>query len=268
MIRMSDQISELTAAFTKAQAAFPAVPRGGSNPHLQSRYSTLTDLIEAIREPLATNNLAFTQCLGMEGDMTVLTTMLMHASGQFISSQMPVQAMEPNRGTNEMQALGSTIQYLRRYALAAMSGVASAEEDDDGNKSGWSRSRKETQKAGTKRSAPEELKAPIPAASGVADISDYTGVKTLTGMLVSNLAPQYLLPLLARYAEDMKKEKDKDKIEAMSLAARAANYRWAHILEEDLSPEHRAGLIEYLDGFNSLGEYAQRVLDTLKGKEE
>lgn len=56
-----------------------------------------------------------------------ITTMLAHSSGQYISSTltMTVTKLDP-------QAIGSAITYGRRYALAAMVGLA--QEDDDGEK--------------------------------------------------------------------------------------------------------------------------------------
>jgi hypothetical protein len=55
----------------------------------------------------------------------------MHTSGEWLRSIFPLNA-QASKQTNEMQALGSGITYLRRYALCAMLGIA--QEDDDGVK--------------------------------------------------------------------------------------------------------------------------------------
>jgi hypothetical protein len=125
----SESITELATALAKAQGAMPAVPKNGRGQVGTQRtsYVTFDDLVATVKAPLATNGLSFTQMLD-EGP--TLTTMLLHSSGQWIAASMPIEAMEANRGTNAMQALGSTLTYLKRYALAAMLGVASDEDDD------------------------------------------------------------------------------------------------------------------------------------------
>lgn len=122
----SEQIDALAAALCKAQAAMGSVPKKGRNPHLGNAYATFDDLVATVKAPLAENGLSFLQMLDDGG----LTTMLLHSSGQWIAASMPVTAMEASRGTNAMQAFGSTLTYLKRYALAAMLGVASDEDDD------------------------------------------------------------------------------------------------------------------------------------------
>ena len=62
-----------------------------------------------------------------EGGGLLLRTTLLHTSGQFVSSAVPL-AYNPA----SMQSLGSAITYARRYALAALVGVVT-EADDDGN---------------------------------------------------------------------------------------------------------------------------------------
>ena len=127
----SESIVELATALAKAQGAMPAVPKNGRGQVGTQRtsYVTFDDLVATVKAPLATNGLSFTQMLD-EGPE--LTTMLLHSSGQWIAASMPIEAMEANRGTNAMQALGSTLTYMKRYALAAMLGVASDEDDDAG----------------------------------------------------------------------------------------------------------------------------------------
>jgi len=128
----SEQINELAAAFAKAQASLPAVPKRGHGQVGQARttYATLDDVIDTVRGPLSENGLSFTQMLDNSEDGPTLTTMLLHESGQWIVSSTPIDAMDGNRGTNAMQAFGSTLTYLKRYALSAMLGVTTGEDDD------------------------------------------------------------------------------------------------------------------------------------------
>lgn len=130
-----EPIDEIAAALAKAQATIrpPARNRevvvktktGGS---YTFRYTTLDAVVEAVRKPLTDNGLWFIQPLVNNGDgKYALITMLIHSSGQRLVSTTPLLVSEPGN-----QAFGSALTYMRRYALAAMLGIAS-EEDDDGN---------------------------------------------------------------------------------------------------------------------------------------
>jgi len=136
-MNQSEKIGELAAAFVKAQAALPAVPKRGRGQVGTARttYATLDDMIDTARGPLEQNGLSFTQMLDTGVDGASLTTMLLHASGQWIASSTPIDAMDGNRGTNAMQAFGSTLTYLKRYALSAMLGVTTDDDDDGGTAS-------------------------------------------------------------------------------------------------------------------------------------
>ena len=108
----SENIDQLASALAKAQSQLPPVKKTGRNPHLKNEYATLDDIINATRKPLTDNGLAYTQLLRGTNGTVKLTTMLMHESGQWISSTVVVEASSGNRGVNEIQALGSSITYM------------------------------------------------------------------------------------------------------------------------------------------------------------
>ena len=128
----SEQINEVVAALAKAQAAMEGAKKSGKNPSLHNEYSTLEDIINAVRKPFADNGLAFSQLLDTTADGVFLETILFHSSGQFIGSRLIVNEVKGNRAVNEMQTFGIAITYTKRYALAALAGIAS-EDDTDGN---------------------------------------------------------------------------------------------------------------------------------------
>lgn len=138
----SESINELATALAKAQGAFPAVVKGGTNPHLKNKYATLDDVIEAVRKPLAEQSLAFVQLIGRGDSSSTLTTMLMHASGQFISTTADVDKLAGNRAVNDMQSLGAALTYMKRYQLSALLGL-NTETDSDGNGSGAIRTKQQ-----------------------------------------------------------------------------------------------------------------------------
>ena len=153
-------IDKLAAALAKAQGQFKVVPKSGRNPHLNNVYATLDDIINTVRGPLAENGLAFTQLLGSNGGFT-LRTILMHESGQYLESETHVTAGAGNRGVNELQALGSAITYMKRYALGAMLGV-STDGDTDGE---GATGKKQQRKAPSAQRKPPAPNAPKPADS-------------------------------------------------------------------------------------------------------
>jgi hypothetical protein len=123
----SDDIKELALALSKTQSILKGALKDSNNPFFKSKYADLASVWEACREPLAANGLSVVQMpCNDTPDSVALETILMHTSGQWISSvfSMPVSK-------HDAQAVGSAITYARRYALAAVVGIAP--EDDDGN---------------------------------------------------------------------------------------------------------------------------------------
>jgi len=140
----SEQVNELAKALKDAQSEFRPVPKSGRNPHLGNAYATLDDVIATVREPLASNGLAYTQMLTDNGAGPALTTMLMHESGQWLASTVGIDVMADHRGVNALQAFGASLTYMKRYALSAMLGVSSDEDDDASSYSGSGATRQQT----------------------------------------------------------------------------------------------------------------------------
>jgi len=122
----SETIADLAAALAKAQASIKGALKSSENPFFKSKYADLSAVWEACREPLTKNGLAISQHAGGDGTTVQVETVLLHSSGQWISSTL---TMRPTK--SDPQAFGSAITYARRYALAAIVGVVT--EDDDGN---------------------------------------------------------------------------------------------------------------------------------------
>lgn len=122
----SQEIGSLAGALAKAQGEMNAAPKTAKNPFFKSRYSDLSTVWSSIRKPLAKNNLAIVQSVFCDEGQMVLTTRLVHSSGQWAVSHYPVVPQK-----RDPQGYGSALTYARRYALSAMVGVV-CEEDDDG----------------------------------------------------------------------------------------------------------------------------------------
>jgi hypothetical protein len=128
----SDSLANLAAALCKAQAEMKNAIKDANNPFFHSKYADLASVVEASRPFLVKNGLSVVQCT--DGDW--LWTMLLHESGEWIKGRIELKPMRQEKGvgwveSKDPQSYGSCITYARRYALAALVGVAT--EDDDGN---------------------------------------------------------------------------------------------------------------------------------------
>jgi hypothetical protein len=122
----SESINEIATALSKAQAVIAGAVKDKTNPHFKNDYADLSSVWDACRKPLTDHGLSVVQTAATDEGKVGVTTILMHASGQWIQDTL---LMRPTK--DDPQGVGSCITYARRYALAAMVGVAPA--DDDGN---------------------------------------------------------------------------------------------------------------------------------------
>jgi len=133
----SESLTELAKSLCKAQGEMGGAAKGKDNPFFKSKYADLGAVIQAIKEPFSNNGLSYAQFPIEEGGRIGVETILMHASGEWLSQSFTVQLAK-----QDAQGAGSAITYCRRYGLQAVAGIPS--EDDDGNEA---RKRKESRPA-------------------------------------------------------------------------------------------------------------------------
>ena len=125
---MSDTIGKLAGALAKAQSQMTMVEGKGTNPFFNSKYATLASVLEVAMPALNKHEIALVQgarwCNTTNG--FYITSMLMHSSGEWISSELRMPIAK-----KDAHGVGGAITYGRRYLLCAMAGIAQA--DDDGN---------------------------------------------------------------------------------------------------------------------------------------
>lgn len=136
-MNQSPEINELAAALSAFQGEVESVSKTDFNPFFKSKYAGLPDVVRAASPILAKHGLSVCQMLGTElaakddlepgGLFDTLTTILMHSSGQWISSEVRLHLTK-----EDSQGHGSAVTYMRRYAYMAALGLV-ADEDDDGN---------------------------------------------------------------------------------------------------------------------------------------
>ena len=121
----SENIAELAAALSKAQGEITGALKDSSNPFFKSKYADLASCWDACRKQLAANGLSVIQTTeAFADDRLMLVTTLAHSSGQWVRGFLPVLTKD-----NSPQAQGSGLTYARRYALAAIVGLAQIDDD-------------------------------------------------------------------------------------------------------------------------------------------
>jgi hypothetical protein len=127
-MKTSENINELAGALAKAQAEIKNAKFDAKNPHFKSKYATLASVRDAITPALTKHGLAIAHATSLEGNgMLVVNSRLMHTSGQWIEAAWPIIG-----DTNKPQAMMSAYTYAKRANDAALTNIAS-EEDDDAN---------------------------------------------------------------------------------------------------------------------------------------
>jgi ERF superfamily len=136
MQHCSASVGALAAALAKTQAAIAnpekslkativsPFPREGVRTF---RYASLSSGLDLVRKCLGQHEIATVQATAIDGDSGLirLTTTLVHASGEWVSSDWPVC---PVSETASPHRLGAALTYARRYALFTLVGIAG--EDD------------------------------------------------------------------------------------------------------------------------------------------
>ena len=130
MINKSESIKHIASAIVKFQSKAETLKRTSNNPFFKSNYTTLEDIVGAIRPILAEYGLSFLQNTNgtPTGEVISISTMLLHESGEFIEFE-PLQI----KITGNVQQSMATVTYLRRYSLQCALGIVTTDEDDDGN---------------------------------------------------------------------------------------------------------------------------------------
>lgn len=127
----SKDITELAKELISVQAEIAPAKKDATNPFCKSRYATLNSVMEACRGALLNHGIWLTQIpvpapeMYGPGYLALLTKLTHSKTGQWQSSL--IVAPLPK---NDPQGMGSALTYCRRYALTAMLGMVT--DDDDG----------------------------------------------------------------------------------------------------------------------------------------
>jgi len=136
MHRSSESIASLAVALAKAQVELTN-PEKSLTANIRSdgpkgvdqtfRYASLASGLDIVRKTLGQHEIATMQTTAIDqaAGTVNLTTVLAHASGEWIASDWPVCAVSDTATPHRM---GAALTYARRYALFTLVGIAG--EDD------------------------------------------------------------------------------------------------------------------------------------------
>jgi hypothetical protein len=139
MQRSSESIGTIAAALAKAQAELVNPEKsmvgtirsdGGPNTAERSfRYAPLSSGLDIVRKTLSQHEIATVQTTSIDETAGIirLSTVLAHASGEWIASDWPVCAISETAAPYRM---GAALTYARRYALFTLVGIAGEEDLD------------------------------------------------------------------------------------------------------------------------------------------
>ena len=136
MQRSSETIGTIAAALAKAQAQLVnpekslvgIIPSEGRRGTEQTfRYAPLSSGLDIVRKTLSQHEIATVQTTSIDDNAGIvrLSTVLAHASGEWIASDWPVCTVSETATPHRM---GAALTYARRYALFTLVGIAG--EDD------------------------------------------------------------------------------------------------------------------------------------------
>ena len=154
-VQMQWEANEAKKAYVVAMAAFKENPpeilkdktvnyaaKGGT---VNYKHATLHNVTTKINQELSKNGLTASWVTSQDNGSVKVTCKVTHIMGH--SESTCLSAPPDTTGSkNAIQAIASTVTYLERYTLLALTGLATADQDDDGKGSAPESTGKPTKK--------------------------------------------------------------------------------------------------------------------------
>lgn len=139
--RMMNKQAEIdfNADFARLQADLPRITKDAKIQHngkLISTYATYEKIDDVIRPLLIKHGFGLRYNTEPTGDKVIITATLSHRNGHSITDKIPL-TIDASGAKNNVQGVGSTIAYGKRYLVGMLLNLVFEGEDDDGAKSGY-----------------------------------------------------------------------------------------------------------------------------------
>lgn len=136
-VRASEARREFERDIAAAKAEIPVILKNRTVDYMSSKgrthykYEDLAEIAKMVDPILSKHGISYRFRTKTDAQISV-TCILSHSSGHIEENTLSAPRDESG-GKNSIQAIGSTVTYLQRYALKAALGLAASEKDDDGN---------------------------------------------------------------------------------------------------------------------------------------
>lgn len=130
--RMQAKTAEaaFNAGMAQMQCEIPTVFEAAVNLHTGNSYATLDDITRIIKPIMQQHGFAITFKVDNLEKAISITGILMHRDGHREQTTMTLPA-DLGKGRNEVQAVGSSTTYGKRYVLCALLNITTSEARDD-----------------------------------------------------------------------------------------------------------------------------------------
>lgn len=128
-MKASTEITKIAPALVAIQKAMETVTKSAVNPYYKSKYADINSFLEVAIPVINANGCSLLQPTYSDATGHFVETYIIHESGQFVASD-PLR-LELDK--TDMQKLGSSITYARRYQVQSLLGMRG--EDDDAEES-------------------------------------------------------------------------------------------------------------------------------------
>lgn len=148
-MKTSEQIDKVAAALVAAQKEMGNAVKDSNNPFFKSKYADLLAIREAILPITTKHGLTVLQLPATLDGRNYIETVVMHESGQFLSSMDEVVVSKQNDPQSKLAAQ----TYTRRGSLQSFFNIGC--EDDDGNTAAGKQTQAQAKPADKSAQAPK-----------------------------------------------------------------------------------------------------------------
>jgi len=123
------------AALSALQPRLPVINKEGQikvGDQVRSRYARFEDINEAVKPLLADEGFAINFRTNMEDGKLAVTGVLSHRLGHHIDTTL-VLPMDTSGSKNNVQSIGSTVAYGKRYTMIILLNISTSEDNDGDN---------------------------------------------------------------------------------------------------------------------------------------
>ncbi|MDQ0124660.1 hypothetical protein J2W17_003614 [Pseudomonas lini] len=130
--RMQAKTAEqaFNSGMAEMQCEIPTVFEGAVNLHTGNAYATLDDITRALKPIMQRHGFAITFKVDNAEKIIKVTGILMHREGHREQTAMTLP-IDIGKGRNDVQAVGSSTTYGKRYVMCALLNITTGETRDD-----------------------------------------------------------------------------------------------------------------------------------------